>query len=459
MVSVVNTMTIQEVLATHTPNQGRLVWNANDQEMESRLNALALNVRHAPYNAAGDGIADDRNAIQSAIDDCYVAGGGYVYLPAGTYIMDSGSLNLKDNVNLMGAGMFATTIKLGNGVNVPVISDDLAGVNNTYAFGRVLLSNLGIDGNQVHNPAGSEGIFTSAYFSTFENLYIRNCRTHGIRFGFEGLVNNASQNRVVGCRITNCADAGIYLDIKGVDHTISQNYIYDCDRGVVISNGGVRVVDNDIYGCQTAAVQVKQTSYGAIIAANDFNANKQHTIHVTRTNVSGSEMWGQILISGNAILGDFLAADNKYDAVYVETAVSGGLSNLTISGNKIFTLSGNRYRYGINLDKNVTQAKCTANHIYDAGTAAYHVGATCSYIEIDSIGAGAVGPPTIPGSGTPLTNPYHAPVTIHVSGGNVSSIAIDGTATGLTSGSFRLPARKTITLVYSAAPVWTWFAD
>ncbi len=452
-------MMIQNVLASQTPNQGRLTWNANDQELEARLNALALNVQHAPYLAAGDGAADDRAAIQSAIDDCYAKGGGAVFFPPGIYLLGSGALILKDNVNLIGAGMFAATLKLGNGVNAPVITDALAGVNNSYAFGRVLLMNLGIDGNKANNPTGGEGIFTSAYFSTFENLYIRDCRTHGIRMGFEGLVNNASQNRIVGCRIADCADTGIYLDIKGVDHTITQNYIYNCDRGVVINNGGVRIVNNDIYGHQTAGVQIKQTSYGSVIAANDFNANKQHSIHVTRTTVGGSGPWGQMLISGNAILGDFLTADNLYDGIYVETIVADGLANLTITGNKIFTLSGSRYRYGVNLAKNVTQTRCVGNHIFDAATALYHVGASCSDIEIDSIGGGVVGPPSVPSSGAILVNPYHVPATVYITGGNVSSIAIDGAATGLTNGSFRLLAGQSISLVYSAAPDWIWFAD
>src|SRR6266545_3691930 len=110
-------MAIQEVLASHTPNDGRLIWNTNDRELEHRINALALNIKAAPYHAVGDGIADDRSAIQTAINDCSNAGGGYVFIPAGIYTLGTGSLLMKDNVNLIGAGMYSTTIKLGDGVN------------------------------------------------------------------------------------------------------------------------------------------------------------------------------------------------------------------------------------------------------------------------------------------------------------------------------------------------------
>lgn len=45
-----------------------------------------LNVREAPYSARGDGMHDDTDAIQRAIDECQ-ASGRVIYLPAGTYLV------------------------------------------------------------------------------------------------------------------------------------------------------------------------------------------------------------------------------------------------------------------------------------------------------------------------------------------------------------------------------------
>ncbi len=453
-------MAIQEVLASHTPNSGRLIWNTNDRQLEVRLNALALNVKAAPYNATGDGIADDQPAIQAAINDCYQLGGGYVFIPAGTYLLKTGSLMLKDGVNIMGAGMYVSTLKLSNGVNKPVMIDASVGVSGAYAFGRVYLANFGIDGNRTNNPKGQEGIATTAYYSTFENLYIHNCQTHGLRIGSAEMANEASQDRIVGCRITHCGDTGVYLDIKGIDHTVSESYIHDCDYGVVINNGGIRVINNDIFGNNSAGIQVKQTPYGLIIAANDLNANRRHGIHITRTTYVDSRPWSHILIANNSILGDNLQSDNTYDGIYVATSVPAGISKLTIVGNKVFTLGGPiRYRYGINLENNIVKTKCSSNHINNVASAQYYVGSTCSEIEIDSIGGGVIGPPPMPNNGTAFTNPYHAPATVYVNGGIVTAIAINDSVTGLVSGSFRILAGQTITLTYSAAPTWTWFVD
>lgn len=50
------------------------------------------------YGAKGDGKQLDHKAIDKAINACAAAGGGTVYLPAGTYLC--GSIHLKSNINL-----------------------------------------------------------------------------------------------------------------------------------------------------------------------------------------------------------------------------------------------------------------------------------------------------------------------------------------------------------------------
>jgi len=62
--------------------------------------ATVYNVRNAPYNAAGNGIANDYPAIQDAVNDAIAAGpGNTVYIPAGTYLMNSNSSIYVNNVS------------------------------------------------------------------------------------------------------------------------------------------------------------------------------------------------------------------------------------------------------------------------------------------------------------------------------------------------------------------------
>ena len=60
---------------------------------------LTVFVTDAPYNAKGDGLTNDRAAIQQAIDDAYKNGGGTVVLTEGRTFL-SGNLILRDNVEL-----------------------------------------------------------------------------------------------------------------------------------------------------------------------------------------------------------------------------------------------------------------------------------------------------------------------------------------------------------------------
>lgn len=79
------------------------------------------------YGAVHDGETDDAASLRSAVDAAYAAGGGVVYLPAGTYFLHSGastayvygSVPLKDNVSVYGAGIGVTNVVSdGGGVDV-----------------------------------------------------------------------------------------------------------------------------------------------------------------------------------------------------------------------------------------------------------------------------------------------------------------------------------------------------
>ncbi|MGY1635499.1 hypothetical protein ACI78V_02455 [Geodermatophilus sp. SYSU D00742] len=67
--------------------------------------------------------------------------------------------------------------------------------------------------------------------------------------------------------------------------------------------------------------------------------------------------------------------------------------------------------------------------------------------------------PAVPASATALTNAFSSPVQVFVNGGIVSAIHLNGIATGITGGTFRVPPGGTISITYTAAPSWVWVAD
>lgn len=64
--------------------------------------------------------------------------------------------------------------------------------------------------------------------------------------------------------------------------------------------------------------------------------------------------------------------------------------------------------------------------------------------------------PTLPASTTRLWNPFYRDAAVYVTGGTVSQIQVNGTATGTTSGLVIVPTNGSIALTYSSAPSWTW---
>jgi hypothetical protein len=79
-------------------------WADIEQDLASRHPAKTslFVVTNTPWNAAGNGIADDTAAIQSALNAASANGGGIVYVPAGKYKL-TGTLDVPGGVELRGS--------------------------------------------------------------------------------------------------------------------------------------------------------------------------------------------------------------------------------------------------------------------------------------------------------------------------------------------------------------------
>ena len=94
-------LTVDETLGPPKDLQSKHLWNTPFPSMES---AGIVNIKMPPYNAKGDGKADDTAALQKAIDENEI-----IFLPKGYYSITS-TLKLKSNTKLIGVGRHLSVI-------------------------------------------------------------------------------------------------------------------------------------------------------------------------------------------------------------------------------------------------------------------------------------------------------------------------------------------------------------
>lgn len=142
------------------------------------------------YGATGDGTTDDREAIQDAIDACALAGGGKVWFPKGTYLIDS-SVNViinispevttpvgivvsDDNVFLEGEGRGLSIVKLGDSVNA-----QLVGFGDAVNTG---ISKLELDGNRANQTGSWSALYTHNNLTAFtaRDLFVHHASGYGV---------------------------------------------------------------------------------------------------------------------------------------------------------------------------------------------------------------------------------------------------------------------------------------
>jgi hypothetical protein len=193
--------------------------------------AGVFNVRE--YGAAGDGVADDAAACQSAIDAAVTAGGGDVVWPAGTYKLGSG-LTVTGNVRIRLIGRGATLKPQAN----------VTAIRVTQALGGTsvgcLIDGFVIDGDDL---AGSIGI----QLKDTDRPTVRNCWITDCAIGISFAVTTAGSTWVEGAAIYDtfihsCTNGVTFERLGGVStasfgETVMVNVgINDCTVGLSINN-------------------------------------------------------------------------------------------------------------------------------------------------------------------------------------------------------------------------------
>jgi Pectate lyase superfamily protein/Right handed beta helix region len=292
------------------------------------------------FGATGDGITDDTEALQHAIDD----GDGVLELPKGTYritkplILDT---TKRGYMGIRGSQGTARLVMAGPGPAIKVVGDHQGTASperiepHTWESERFpVLSGFEILGEHPE----ADGIQLSRVMQPVVRcMLIRRCR-HGIH-----LVDRARNVIIADCQIYDCHDSGIFMDHVNLHQfNIIGNHISYCKRG------GIRQLNGDLHNVQITGNDIEYNSgfdgmSGEILLeARESGLISEYTIVSNTIQAKPDAQGANIVIAGRddktdiparviAITGNVIGSRDRN--ILVEYAGRA----LTITGNVIYS--------------------------------------------------------------------------------------------------------------------------
>ena len=290
--------------------------NKAPQSMLDLASLQTVNVKD--YGAVGNGVTNDYTAFVDALSAINASGGGAVIVPPGTYMIGQ-PLLLKgyENVNLVGSGIGATTLKK-NGNYGPSIHFYL-GKNNSVS--RLTLDCDGYDGR---------GIFLQDINSFAEYVEVLNCPNRP-------LAMNGGSNTVYG------------LDSEGREST---------DAGFTTATffpARCRILNCKIYNSGRTALSQKQMPY------SEITGNYVELVYsegMTADKCDYSTLTNNVLVNVSR-RGRDTAWPDKVNGGQIFSDSGGGIAGIGLDGSAFLKVANNSV-IGVQLDEATVNNRSTA---------------------------------------------------------------------------------------------------
>jgi hypothetical protein len=451
---------------------------------DAMITAFGLSYTYTP---------DDTAAIQAAISYCGSNGGGIVSISAGVFLC--GPLTIPSYVTIEGVYRAWSTAGFGP-------SEFQMVQNMTAPLFTVVGNMISIRGICINGPLASSSTYPAITSGDTNGLTVRDVF---ISEGTGGIALNGTQ-RSHWENITLSGYAGDYgfsainagqLFISNMGSSplstntlaLSSFYFDGCEtiNAMGISTTGIAQYgiyllstnDSEFYDVEPNGASVSQVyldTCGDIIIIRSL-IGQPSPVGIEISNCSNVQIIGGIIAdsSDNSVLieaGAYASVFVSVNGVYIAPATNNTNDTIVIKDscaniaivNNLLNSDGSPTTAINDGSSDSTRAGLISNNLlvgYTPSTAIV-VATQSGGVKVANNPGYQPGPqsaPSVPASGTALTNPFPFDATVYVSGGVVTAIDVGGTATGLTSGSVFVPAGETITLTYSAAPTWVWIGN
>ena len=426
----------------------RLQWT-EDLGASTQLQSQASFYNVTDFGAVGNGSTDSTTAFANAITAA-VSSDGAVFVPAGTYLVH---LNIPvDAAGLVIFGVGRLSVLKMRSTDMDLIS--FAGSSSSITSTYVTIRDLTLDGSAA--SSGNLVTDTTQDRLTLQNLYLTGVPTYGVSLNGASASALAYGNRLIGCRIdTGSGTAGVYIQQYAADTEINNLTIDGSSKtlsyGVWLNAcAAVYAHGGHWSNCATNALRLTGVSSETLWNGIVFDAAAEDLVYLdgSTTAIYNTEFVGCMFAA--------IAAD--YSGIHAE----GSVYNTEVTG-PVFWSSATKALATVYESASTATTVVRGGLVVDGAnfTSTGDLQSASSYIVglINHNPLGLLSAPTMPASGTSQVNWFHTIATVYVSGGTVSGIAVDGTATGLTSGSFTLFPNQTITITYTATPSWVWIGE
>ncbi|QGQ94421.1 hypothetical protein EHS13_05630 [Paenibacillus psychroresistens] len=208
MSPIANESILLEVKPKSKPvdNQSLILRFEQKQQAASEIALKTLQV--TDFGAVGNGVKDDTEAIQAAIDEASEQGGGKVYLPKGIYILKDSLVVRGDHITLEGAGWETELRLITHPERVITIQDAEACIIRNL---QVSLGVTGVERNDqdegIYVTGKSNGFLIENILGNGKGIMVRGEMSQGV------IRSNTIRDTLAdGIHITNGADSIEILD-------------------------------------------------------------------------------------------------------------------------------------------------------------------------------------------------------------------------------------------------------
>lgn len=457
------------------------------------------------FGAKGDGATNDAAAFQAAIDYCEAQGGGTVFAPRGRYMIGS-ALTMKRKVGVEGAGIDATILQ-------PTFSGVLFSIDLTYLtpvagfpdasvywrkFTIDCVAQTGVSGIKMVQCRFSE-ISEIKFRGCVENIHIDRGRKHSIhtiysegtatlKVGSITLTSTNTSDYVFETHVrdvhfhnnytTGTQPVLIYIR-RGALVLVSDVTLNDGWQGNVTAAVGI-ILENDCQGCKVSNAVLAAVSDGVRLQVgsgpsiapsycNLFNVDIDQA-RSSAVNMAGAAYCtfvgckfssSGVMPTITAVVVSGGAGNNQFIGCHVDNYNGAGGTAFDFTG-----VTGNRVQDCI-------ISNCTNGVQIGASTTTQAI-IGCLFAAVTNRITGLPAQsgnviknnsghrlttnlsPAMAASAAVTTNNTGYACTVHITGGTVTIISVNGIFTGLTSGTVRLEPGDTIAITYSVAPSWIW---